>query len=123
SRAEREQWALKFKAAAIACERRTRILMIGLAASVTLICDGFSAQDNRAAPQTPDLPKPEGNAFSISSPVQLADWQKHLTLGAGDILNISLYEQADSERKGLIIGPDGRLNYLQARDVAAAGLT
>jgi len=44
-------------------------------------------------------------------------------LGTGDVLNISLYEQPESERKALIIGPDGRLNYLQARDVIAAGLT
>ena len=62
-------------------------------------------------------------SFSVSSPTQLAAWQKHLTLGAGDVLTISLYEQPDSERKGLAIGPDGRLNYLQARDVVAADLT
>ena len=62
-------------------------------------------------------------AWELSSPAQLSDWQKHLTLGAGDLLNISLYEQPDSERRVLVIGPDGRLNYLQARDVAASGLT
>ena len=43
------------------------------------------------------------NAFTISSPTQLADWQKRLTLGPGDILNISLYEQPDSLRSGVTI--------------------
>jgi polysaccharide export outer membrane protein len=63
------------------------------------------------------------NAFSISSPAELADWQKRLTLGPGDVLNISLYEQPESFRAGVTVGPDGRLNYLQARDVVATGLT
>ena len=63
------------------------------------------------------------NAFSISSPTDLADWQKRLTLGPGDLMNISLYEQPETLRSGVAIGPDGRMNYLQARDVVATGLT
>jgi protein involved in polysaccharide export with SLBB domain len=59
---------------------------------------------------------------SVHLPPQLADWQKRLTLGPGDVLNISLYDQPESARS-LFIGPDGRLNYLQARDVEASGLT
>jgi protein involved in polysaccharide export with SLBB domain len=69
--------------------------------------------------QTPSIT----NAFTISSPTQLADWQKRLTLGPGDVLNINLYEQPESLRSGVTVGPDGRLNYLQARDVMATGLT
>ena len=63
------------------------------------------------------------NAFSIASPTELADWQKRLTLGPGDILNISLYEQPETLRSGVTVGPDGRINYLQARDILATGLT
>jgi polysaccharide export outer membrane protein len=66
---------------------------------------------------------PLTNAFTISSPTQLADWQKRLTLGPGDVMNISLYEQPETMRANVTIGPDGRLNYLQARDVMASGLT
>jgi len=62
-------------------------------------------------------------SLSISAPDRLADWQKRLTLGAGDVLEVSLFEQPDSVRTGLAIGPDGRINYLEARDVTAAGLT
>ncbi len=61
--------------------------------------------------------------FSASSPEQLAEWQMRLTIGPGDVLDVSLYEQPNSVRPGLVIGPDGRINYLQARDVMAAGLT
>lgn len=72
-----------------------------------------------ALAQTPSVT----NAFTIATaPTQLADWQKRLTLGPGDVLNISLYEQIESLR-AVTIGPDGRLSYLQARDVLADGLT
>jgi protein involved in polysaccharide export with SLBB domain len=67
--------------------------------------------------------QPVTNAFTISSPTQLADWQKRLTLGPGDVLNLSLYEQPESLRAGVTVGPDGRVNYLQARDILVTGLT
>jgi protein involved in polysaccharide export with SLBB domain/uncharacterized protein involved in exopolysaccharide biosynthesis/Mrp family chromosome partitioning ATPase len=56
-------------------------------------------------------------------PNRLASWQTRLTLGPGDVLDISLYDKPETLRAGLFIGPDGRLNYLQARDVEASGLT
>lgn len=63
------------------------------------------------------------NSFSVVSPTSMAPWQQRLTLGPSDILNISLYEQPDTTRNGISIGPDGTINYLQARDVLATGLT
>jgi len=73
----------------------------------------------RVSPATNKSPA----ALSVSSPSQMAEWQRRLTLGPGDVLDLSLYDQPDSLRPGLVIGPDGRLNYLQARDFVAAGLT
>src|SRR5205085_8394911 len=106
---------------------RRRFARSASIAAMILLASGLcgKAAAQQANPPIAALdPSPPVNAsFSVSSPAQLADWQKRLTLGAGDVLNISLYEQPDSDRKGLIIGPDGRLNYLQARDVVAAGLT
>jgi len=68
-------------------------------------------------------PAPARPAESSSTrAATLADWQKRLTLGPGDVLDISLYDQANSLRSALVVGPDGRLNYLEARDVMAAGL-
>ncbi|MEY2466925.1 MAG: polysaccharide biosynthesis/export protein [Verrucomicrobiota bacterium] len=61
--------------------------------------------------------------FSIVNPVKRAPWQEHLTLGAGDVLNIGIYGEVQRARTEVAIGPDGRLTYLQAEDIMAAGLT
>jgi protein involved in polysaccharide export with SLBB domain len=93
--------------------------------SLHLVANCLQAQ--LAEPASPALQNSITNkpslSFSGSSPDRLADWQKRLTVGPGDVLDISLYGQADSGRQNLSIGPDGRLNYLEARDVMAAGLT
>ena len=69
---------------------------------------------------TPATPK---QLFSTSSPESRANWQRRLTLGPGDTLNFSLYNQPDSVKRDVVIGPDGRVTFLQAEDVAATGLT
>jgi protein involved in polysaccharide export with SLBB domain/capsular polysaccharide biosynthesis protein len=53
----------------------------------------------------------------------LAPWQQRLTLGPGDLLNLSIYGRKDLARQGLPVGPDGKVSYLQAQDVTAEGLT
>ena len=63
------------------------------------------------------------NGLSVSKVPVLAPWQEKLTLGPGDVLDISLYGQIDSGRPGVTVGPDGRFSYLQAVDVTATGLT
>lgn len=62
-------------------------------------------------------------SLSGTSPSKRAHWAKHLTLGAGDTLNLSLFDMPDTTRTEVPVGPDGRLTFLQARDVIAAGLT
>jgi polysaccharide biosynthesis/export protein len=59
-----------------------------------------------------------------ASPVR-AQWQQHLTLGPGDILTFSLYgDPAATEIwPNVVVGPDGRINYLDARDIVASGLS
>jgi protein involved in polysaccharide export with SLBB domain len=52
-----------------------------------------------------------------------ADWQQRLTLGPGDLLNLMLLDQPDTARTDVPIGPDGRITFLQARQIMAAGLT
>ena len=82
------------------------------------------AAPSQATP--PSVQGPAGDAFTnapvAAAGIVLADWQRRLTLGPGDMLSLSLYDQADSGRQ-LAIGPDGRLNYLQVQDFPAAGLT
>jgi protein involved in polysaccharide export with SLBB domain/capsular polysaccharide biosynthesis protein len=87
--------------------------------------------------QTTNLPASAGNpvaaedalslrtnvSFSIVRPAQRSAWQQHLTLGAGDVLNLGLYGQPELARAEVSIGPDGRINFLEAVDVMADGLT
>lgn len=68
------------------------------------------------------MPAPE----SADAPVATAatpSWREHYTLGPGDILDFSLYGQPELDRGRVFVRPDGRIGYLQATDVAAAGLT
>jgi protein involved in polysaccharide export with SLBB domain len=62
-------------------------------------------------------------AFSGALPGQRAQWQQHLTLGPGDVLNLSLLEMPETARTEVPVGPDGRISFLQASEVVAAGLT
>jgi protein involved in polysaccharide export with SLBB domain len=70
-------------------------------------------------------PAAPAGSLSVTSPAQRAPWQDHLTLGPGDSLNFSLFlnDAPDQVRNGVVIGPDGRVSYLQAQDIMAAGLT
>jgi len=71
-------------------------------------------------------PAPAGGtnfSLSVPAPNKLAAWQERLTLGPGDVLNFSLFDIPDSVRLEVPIGPDGRVSFLQARDITATGLT
>lgn len=61
--------------------------------------------------------------FSVTNPAQRAEWQKHLTLGPGDVVSIGLYGEPELTLKEVPIGPDGRISYQEAHDIMAAGLT
>jgi protein involved in polysaccharide export with SLBB domain/capsular polysaccharide biosynthesis protein len=80
-------------------------------------------------PSAPAFEKPVTNtsstnlSFSIVSPAQRSEWQNHMTLGAGDLLNISLYGQPELTRPDVLVAPDGRISFLEAQSVMASGLT
>ncbi|HVV01437.1 MAG TPA: polysaccharide biosynthesis/export family protein, partial [Verrucomicrobiae bacterium] len=67
--------------------------------------------------------EPREGSFSIEDPAQRAAWQRHFTLGAADVLNFGLYGAPDLYHPAVSIGSDGRVSYLEAQDVMAAGLT
>lgn len=52
-----------------------------------------------------------------------AGWQQHFTLGAGDVLDLSLYGEPTLTQLNVPIAPDGRVSFLEAQGVMAAGLT
>jgi protein involved in polysaccharide export with SLBB domain len=74
---------------------------------------------------TPATSNPAATNLSLSASAGLkrAAWQQHMTLGPGDVLSLALFQMPDTMRKDVPVGPDGRISFLQARDVVAAGLT
>ena len=97
---------------------------LGLLAGLIATCS-VSAQQPPQPPvstpgQAPDA-SPTNGALAKAPP--LAPWQQTLTLGPGDIFDVSLYGQPDTARPGVTVGPDGRFSFLQAVDVVATGLT
>ena len=62
-------------------------------------------------------------SLSVTAPIKRAAWQQRLTLGPGDLLNLQLFNMPDTAQTEVPIGPDGRISFLQARDIMAAGLT
>jgi protein involved in polysaccharide export with SLBB domain len=84
------------------------LLFAGLGATVS------SAADGDATP---------AGSLSATKSAQRAAWQKHFTLGPGDVLNLSLFEAPETARNEVPIGPDGKVSFLQAQEIMAAGLT
>lgn len=89
-------------------------LALGLMCSQSLTAAESRAQTNALNARV---------ALSAAGTPVKAQWQQRLTLGPGDLLDISLFEMEDSARKDVPVGPDGRISFLQARDVMATGLT
>ncbi|HEX7863105.1 MAG TPA: polysaccharide biosynthesis/export family protein [Verrucomicrobiae bacterium] len=77
------------------------------------------AQAQFAAGQNAEQPK----ATFSASKRQRAKWQEKLTLGPGDVIDIHFYGNSALSRTNVLIGPDGRLTYLQANGLNAAGLS
>lgn len=83
----------------------------------------FGAPDLSAQVQAARPEGAERGSFSIVSPAQRAAWQQQLTLGPGDSLNVALYGEVAETRAEVAVQPDGRISFLEARDVVASGLT
>jgi protein involved in polysaccharide export with SLBB domain/capsular polysaccharide biosynthesis protein len=93
--------------------------LLGLAGQPSLL-----AGEPPRATQSPQVSEQAANAaFGVMSPSQRAQWQQKLTLGPGDVLSFSLYGDPESLREEVPIGPDGRISYLEAQNIMAAGLT
>jgi len=76
------------------------------------------------APPQPAAPAAGGANLSLSATAQKrGQWQQRLTLGPGDVLSIALFDMPETAHPEVPVGPDGRITFLQARDIIAAGLT
>jgi protein involved in polysaccharide export with SLBB domain len=99
--------------------RRLAALVAVLSSMATL-----RAAEPQPVPAT-STPKASTNNVSLSANAHQprAAWLQRLTLGPGDLLNISLFDMQDTAHLDVPVGPDGRITFLQARDIPAAGLT
>ncbi len=84
---------------------------------------GFVALALLCADYTHAADKVDGAVSRSSRPLaKRAPWQEKLTLGPGDVLNVSLFDRPDTARTEISIAPDGRLSFLRT-NIIAAGLT
>ena len=91
--------------------------------AVFLAIGALQAQAFPSADETP-APAPVTEAATPFAPAhKRSAWQEHLTLGPGDVLTLSLFERPELTRNNVVVGPDGRVTYLQAESVEASGLT
>lgn len=60
---------------------------------------------------------------SMESTDERAEWQRELTLGTGDILQISLIGAPELTRDPIAIQSDGTINFLEVNGLHAAGLS
>jgi protein involved in polysaccharide export with SLBB domain/Mrp family chromosome partitioning ATPase len=93
---------------------------LGSSALLLALGIGLGMPQARATAVTPD---PGPGSFSAGNAAQREEWQQHLTLGPGDVLSFHLYGNPELTREDESIGPDGRVSYLEAENVMAAGLT
>ncbi|MEI6415863.1 MAG: polysaccharide biosynthesis/export family protein [Pseudomonadota bacterium] len=93
-------------------------------ACIMMALSGGAALAGEQPATLPVAPVPSAPlVFAGSNAKMRAAWQQHLTLGAGDVLNFASYERPELLRTEVAIEPDGRVSYLQAQGVVAAGLT
>lgn len=97
-------------------------LLIGLHASTGLSQETTTTTATTAASPSGEISTADTGSLSVTRPEE-AEWQKHLTLGPGDVLDFSLYGSPELTQLGVTVGPDGRVGFLEAQDVMAEGLT
>src|SRR3954469_15307264 len=81
-------------------------------AALSLACASLSTKAQDA---------PAGLSFPARAPAKRAAWQQRLTLGPGDVLNVSLLDRPETVRTEVSIAPDGRLSFLRTNIVAGGG--
>jgi protein involved in polysaccharide export with SLBB domain len=76
-----------------------------------------------SAPVAETTPPPPASPEATAEPPAPPSWRDQYTVGPGDIFDFSLYGRPELDRGQVFVRPDGRIGYLQASDVLAAGRT
>jgi protein involved in polysaccharide export with SLBB domain len=82
-----------------------------------------AAEPAPAPPQSEPVAATNMTLSAVATPKKRGQWQQRLTLGSGDTLNIALFDMPDTAHTEVPVAPDGRITFLQARDIVATGLT
>lgn len=90
-----------------------------LPTTLTGLAEEPSAAHSLPVAQKPDAPL----VFAGSNARTRASWQTRYTLGPNDVVGFALYGHPELARPNVLIGPDGRVGYLQAQGILASGLT
>lgn len=98
-------------------------LVFGLTTVAVSAGDPIKPATNQNYTRTLPNPSPKESRLSHNGGPQLAKWQRRLTLGPEDKVNIEMYKVPGSQRTEVEIGPDGTLSYYHATSLKAAGLT
>ncbi len=103
----------------------TTILMCTLLAGCNSTSELQTIPQQNIPPDTAEIRKlsmtPEQQLAALT---RLADQEiTSPTLGRGDILNVSVYDEPDLTIKGILIRPDGNISFSLVGDVMAEGLT
>lgn len=103
--------------------RRLRAAAAMMWAAAVICCPIALPGQDATPPPAPEAVRTNISAMSVNSPTQLSAWQERLTLGPGDVIDLEIFRRPETLRQQLTVGPDGRLSYLQARDVPVTGLS
>ena len=109
--------------------KRTEIILFGILAVAGLLgCQSARGPRFDARVTSPATFVALTNLAIVTPTNQLnADLLKPLAdrfkLGPGDVLNFALFDRTELTRNEIAIEPDGRVSYLQAQGIVAAGLT
>ena len=100
---------------------RQPLFPMALALLATIATGGISAAQDGIIPV---VPKPEAPlVFAGSNAKTKAAWQSRYTLGPNDVVSFAFYGRPELARGNVVLGPDGRVGYLQAQGIMASGLT
>lgn len=83
----------------------------------------FWAGENDPTRPATSATSSESTPAKESPPANQKSWRDRYELGAGDVINFSLFGRPELDRPGFRIAPDGTVSYLQAQNVNVNGLT
>lgn len=106
----------------------------GLLALILLVLAGCASNDTEVQPVAPPLlPQSKGDSIVEKTPAKtvdqqlaelqqiISDTQADFSLGKGDVLSVSVYDEPDLSLESVPVRPDGNISFPLIGDIAVAG--